>query len=276
MQTFVPGPVRTLSPGRARVRFLNHAAIRRSELNVFTRFLLLAVLILALAPSLWAGMDDGRAAYERQDYTLALREFGKLAQEGNAGAQYAVGVMYAEGQGVAREIEAAVQWFRKAADQGEPRAEFRLGLLCYDGQGLPQSYKEAARWFRRAADHGHAPAQFDLAMMYASGLGVPENQTESVKWLRLASAQGLGEAQNNLAIAFDTGTGVRHSDIAAHALYTLAAATRVSPSRQAAGNRLQLAERMSKEDIAQAEALAAAMGKPGRLLEALDEFLKGR
>ena len=53
-------------------------------------------------------------------------------------------------------------WFRRAANQGFAKAQFNLGLMYYNGDGVAQDYKEAAAWFRKAADQGHADARAAL------------------------------------------------------------------------------------------------------------------
>ena len=230
-------------------------------------------LAAALAGQAWAGFDDGKAAYERKDFATALRELEPLAKAGNGPALYLMGLMYANGQGVAPDLFAAAEWYHRAAEKGYAPAQFSLGVAYYEGQGISQSYREAARWFRQAAEQGDGNARFNLAMMYAAGFGVPQDYQESARWLRLAAEQGLGEAQNNLAIAYDQGQGVRHSSVAAYALYSVAAGNTASPSAKAPGNRNALAEKMAAEEIEAARALAAEMSKPGKLLEALDQYL---
>ncbi len=74
-----------------------------------------AAVFSATAPA-WAGFDEGVAAYERGDYVTALHEFRPLAEQGLAVAQFALGAMYAEGQGVPQDYAAAVKWYRLAAD----------------------------------------------------------------------------------------------------------------------------------------------------------------
>ncbi len=55
---------------------------------------------LVLSTPVWAGFDDGLAAAKRGDYAAALREWLPLAEQGNAAAQYNVGLMYGLGKGV--------------------------------------------------------------------------------------------------------------------------------------------------------------------------------
>ncbi|GAB6068870.1 hypothetical protein JCM13664_21910 [Methylothermus subterraneus] len=64
-----------------------------------------AVLALATPPAL-AGFDEGLAAANRGDYATALKEWRPLAEQGDAVAQYNLGVMYDNGLGVPQDYQA--------------------------------------------------------------------------------------------------------------------------------------------------------------------------
>ena len=72
-----------------------------------------------------------------------------------------------------------------AAEQGEAIAQFDLGLIYYKGDEVPQDYAEAAHWFRLAADQGYADAQFNVGVMYYNGEEVPQYFAEAAHWYRL-------------------------------------------------------------------------------------------
>jgi len=110
-----------------------------------------AVLLVVLAAPAWAGWDEGVAAYDRGDYATALRELRVLAEQGHAGAQFNLGVMYGNGQGVTQDYVQAVKWYRKAAEQGDADAQFNLALMYDNGQGVPQDYVQAHMWLNLAA-----------------------------------------------------------------------------------------------------------------------------
>ena len=57
---------------------------------------------------------------------------------------------------------------RARADAGEASAQFELGWMYANGQGVPQDDAEAITWYRRAAEQGNAVAQFNLGWMYAT------------------------------------------------------------------------------------------------------------
>ena len=79
---------------------------------------------------------------------------------------------------------------RKAAEQGNADAQFNLGWMYYEGEGVPKDDAEAARWFLKSAEQGIATAQFNLGEMYKEGIGVPQDDAEAAKWYRKAAEQG--------------------------------------------------------------------------------------
>ena len=73
--------------------------------------------------------------------------------------------MYYNGQGVPQNYEQAVQWFQKAADQGEAIAQFNLGLMYANGWGVAKNHQMSIQWLRKAAAQGHQEAQKMLKNM---------------------------------------------------------------------------------------------------------------
>ena len=67
--------------------------------------------------------------------------------------------MYDQGEGVKQDYAEAVRWYRKAADQGDADAQFCLGVMYYNGNGVKQDYAEAVRWYFKAAEQGHEEAK---------------------------------------------------------------------------------------------------------------------
>jgi TPR repeat protein len=121
-----------------------------------------------------------------------ILELRKAAEQGNARAQFNLGLMYATGQGVPQDYVEAARWFRKAAGQGNASAQYNLGVMYY-GRGVPQNYAEAARWYRKAADQGNASAQYNLGVMYYYGRGVPLDYVQAHMWLNLAASRASGD-----------------------------------------------------------------------------------
>ena len=125
-----------------------------------TFLLALTFLFLFSGSSVVFGDDfqDGVDAYERKDYKTAYKLFLPYAEQGDASAQYNLGQMY------------------------------------YEGQGVPQNYKEAVKWYRLAAEQGNASAQSNLAGNYYQGLGVPKDYVSAHMWINLAASNGEEDA----------------------------------------------------------------------------------
>ncbi len=153
----------------------------------------------------------------------ALAELRGRAEKGEVSAQYFLGLMYANGQGVAKDEVEAVKWYRKAADQGFARAQFNLGVMYADGRGVAKDEVEAVKWYRKAADQGNAGAQLNLGLMYDTGQGVAKDEVEAVKWYRKAADQGNADAQFSLGVMYAYGLGVAKDEVEAVKWYRKAA-----------------------------------------------------
>ena len=127
----------------------------------------LMVVMLTAAAS--AGPFEHAAAAHRQgDYATALRIIRPLARRGYAPAQFKLGLMYVNGNGVPQNYREASKWYRKAAIRGNAAAQRNLGLMLGEGLGVPQDYVEAFKWLRRAAEQNDAAAQTSLALCTTS------------------------------------------------------------------------------------------------------------
>jgi len=89
------------------------------------------ILALGFAGLVAAGpYEDGLLAYGLGDYATALRILRPLADQGNADAQISLAVIYAEGQGVPKDL---ARWYQRAADQGHVVAQSDLGAMTAVG-----------------------------------------------------------------------------------------------------------------------------------------------
>ena len=123
--------------------------------------LTVAVLLGSVGVSWSADFQKGFAAAQSGDYATALREWTPLAEQGDATAQ------------------------------------FNLGLMYDNGQGVPQNHKTAVKWYRLAAEQGIAFAQGNLGVMYGTGRGIIQNNVYAHMWLNIAASQGDKNAANN-------------------------------------------------------------------------------
>jgi TPR repeat protein len=105
----------------------------------------------------WADpFEDGLAAFNRGDYAEALKWYRLSAAQGYADAQFALGLMYNAGYGVAQDYAEAIKWYRLAAAQGYADEQFALGLMYDLGQGVAQNYVRAYTWWNIIAATGYA------------------------------------------------------------------------------------------------------------------------
>lgn len=157
-------------------------------------------------------------AYNISDFALALKTFRPLAEKGQVLAEYIVGLMYANGQGVPENYPEALKWLTKAAAQGEAKAQFSVGVIYFKGLGMPQNYAEALKWYRRSADQDYAIAQYNLGAMYAKGQAVAADPVTAHMLYSLAAQHGVkaaGDAKDRLAKSM-TAAQIAEADKKAH------------------------------------------------------------
>lgn len=87
----------------------------------------------------------------RHSYEDDVKKLRPLAEDGNAEAQNALGVLYEAGLGVERNRQKAAVWYKKAATQGDVHAQYNLGRLYQTGTGVKQNYAESYFWASLAA-----------------------------------------------------------------------------------------------------------------------------
>ncbi len=188
-----------------------------------TRSLLLALALTTGVLVQAQTFEQSFAAYERKDYRTAFAGYKKLAEQGGASAQYNLGQMYANGQGVPKDEQQAVAWYRKAAEQGLAMAQYNLGVMYDKGRGVPKDEQQAVAWYRKAAEQELAMAQNNLGVTYRDGEGVPKDDQQAVVWYRKAAEQGYASAQANLGEMYRDGQGVPKDEQQAAAWYRKAA-----------------------------------------------------
>lgn len=131
------------------------------------------------------------------------------AEQHNACGQMILGHMYLYGEnGLTKDIDRGAALYQGAAEQGYPEALTSLGLLYQSGEGIPRDIPAAIRHFRRAADQGYAPAQYLLGALYASNAdGAPRDLNLAVQYFRSAAVQNYPSAQAALGWAYADGLG---------------------------------------------------------------------
>lgn len=159
-----------------------------------------------------AQLSLGYEYYVEKNSTEANKWFRLAAEQGNADAQWYLGLMCSEGLGVKKSDAEAAKWYRLAAEQGHGAAQTNLGVLYANGLGVSQSNTEAVKWYRRAAEQGWPKAQFYLGVRYFNGQGVAQSDTEAANWFRKAAELGNADAKAKLTFMYENGRGMAQSN----------------------------------------------------------------
>jgi localization factor PodJL len=168
------------------------------------------------------------------------------AASGDLSAQYEIGHRYAEGTGVARNVEEAIRWFDRAANAGFVPAQFQLAGIYEKGTGVKKDINRARKLYLAAAGKGHAKAMHNLAVLYAEGVdGKPDYRVAS-NWFRKAAAHGVADSQFNLAVLYARGIGVEQNLAESYKWFALAAG---AGDQDAARKRDEVATRLDQQTI---------------------------
>lgn len=212
--------------------------------------------LLKSTPGASVTMDVWRFLNEERDLLATLQ---KLADEGNAGVMFRLGLMYASGNGVPRDDFEAVRWYRKGANKGNgaataalahmtleglgtdknpqeavrllssavdadnTEAKWQLGKILIEGKVVPKDPGRAAQLFQKAAESGHSPSMVDLGLMYNNAVGLPQNFPEAARWFKRAADLDYPLGMVNLGVLYQQGRGVNQSHAAGVDLYRRAA-----------------------------------------------------
>jgi hypothetical protein len=153
--------------------------------SLWLRFPLALVLsMVCLVVPAWADFQAGMDAYNRGDFATALREWRPLAEQGDARAQFSLGLSYENGDGVPRDHAKAREWYEKAAAQGDAKAQFYLGMQASFGEGGPQDLIQAYMWYSLAAGNGnaHAPGYRNDLARQMTPAQIAEAQKRAREW----------------------------------------------------------------------------------------------
>jgi len=145
------------------------------------------------------------------DTVKAVNSLEYAAEKGHALAQWKLGRMYAEGDGVTQNDLKAFEYFRSIANSHAddnpdlPQARFVanafVALGHYYLEGIPKTEikrdpQRAREMFAYAASYFRDPdAQYYLARLYLNGTGAPHDPRTAARWFGLSAQKGQCEAQ---------------------------------------------------------------------------------
>lgn len=203
---------------------------------------------------------------DEREYMDAYNTFLQESRSGSHEAEYCLGLMYARGQGIAKDYTAALNWFVRAYDGGflnagyflgkmnllglgteknadaarrlfesvadeDCRAMYELGLMHFTGEELPRDLDSAFAWMERAAEAGHPEAQFVLGQFFKAGAGTEKDAKLAVRWLTSAALNRHKGAQIMLGNMYRTGDDVQVDIAESDRWYDMADGKTNPPSR---------------------------------------------
>lgn len=123
------------------------------------------------------------------DFKKAAELLQAAANKGYSLAQNELGVLYAEGHGVIRDLNQALKFFQAAIEQDQDAATDNIEKYCYaNGIGLSEGPEEIEQWLSiediHSNDRNHLHEKYLIALCYYDGRRVPENLQRALFWLR--------------------------------------------------------------------------------------------
>jgi hypothetical protein len=217
--------------------------------------------ILLQTPLASADLAEGYEAYVRGEYEIAYSELLPAAQAGDYIAGYYLGLLYWDGNGIEKDVDAAVVWLGDAAARGHTGAQLSMALAYESGQGVERNYYLGAEFMIEAAQGGHPDAQYLLGTYYRDGRGVVQDQREAYTWTERSVAGGQSnalflDALLLLGAAREWGRGLPQDLVESYKWYALAAGYSTNERRiyDSAGRSMDaLSTRMTTERIAEAQ-----------------------
>ena len=178
----------------------------------------------AAAPTPMEAFRSGAHWLKAGKTAQAVHSLEYAAEKGHALAQWKLGRMYAEGDGVTQDDYKAFEYFRSIADRhaddnpNTPQARFVanafVALGHYYLEGIPKTQvkrdpERAREMFNYAASYFRDPdAQYYLARLYLDGVGAPHDPRQAARWFILAAQKGQCRAQAMLGAMLIAGDHV--------------------------------------------------------------------
>ena len=90
------------------------------------------------------------------EQTSSPQEVITLANQGNAQAQYELGLMYELGMGIEKDLNQAFVWYQKSANQAYAKAQYNLGIFYALAKGVNKDIEQSKHWIRKANENGYS------------------------------------------------------------------------------------------------------------------------
>ena len=124
------------------------------------------------------------------DTVKAQKLLERAAEQDLDAAQYALGKLYLSDDADVHDPAKGIYWLKRSADNGNDYAAYRLGKEYLSGKNVPKDASTAAEYLRQAANDGNAYAQYLLGKLTLMGEGVPKDMDTAQYWFSVAEQNG--------------------------------------------------------------------------------------
>lgn len=159
-----------------------------------------------------------------KDDIQATQLFKLCAERHNPNCEVVYGVSLLQGRGISADPAQAVNYMTYAANAGEPQAMANLADIYATGAIVRKDYRKAFAYAQKGADEGNTAAMRELAVCYRKGWGTEKNDDLYLSWLTKSADLGDAVSQNDLGVAYNDGAGVHKNYELAKKYLTLAVA----------------------------------------------------
>ena len=132
----------------------------------------------------------------KSDYDkLSFEDCKKMAEGGDAEAQYRLGLCYLDGKGTEFDSDKAYIFFKKSANQGNSDAMVKMGWFYERGVVVKHDLKKAFEWYKKAADLDNADGNYHVGLCYENQIGVEFDRKTALLYYKTAAQSGHENAE---------------------------------------------------------------------------------
>lgn len=121
--------------------------------------------------------DNSGIAIVRPQPSRAIHWYTLSAEQGDDSGQLALGRLLSTGDGVKRDMKAAIYWTKLAINQGNSSAAHNLGTIYRDLKKPSLAF----HWYNRAVEMGDNDSLFQVGLCYLFGIGINQNHNAAYK-----------------------------------------------------------------------------------------------
>jgi hypothetical protein len=165
------------------------------RLRFFIALIILGSSSYVFAQQTSTEYSQAASAYQSGNFAEAEKLWIDLADQGDADAQYALGIMHLKKEAQQSEDTIAFRYLVEAAKKQHVASMFNLGVAYWEGRGVTRQTEKALNWWEVAAQRDDAGAQYNLGLAYYIGEGRAQSTPKAVYWVQQAANNGHPQAR---------------------------------------------------------------------------------